>query len=305
MAEVKRQHELSDVYAAFGERCPKELLEPEKDESKENLNIDKKSLTTEMRDLGEKAAEDFDSIKKGHPSAVKRHTDEVSVESTVYQTQQSQGNSAISFSAEKRFRKENVKEGEIPFLVEPHKDEVEILVLNVDASDAGNRKQVGNIDLLHEKNGEWNLSDRFVDKRFRGQGMAKALLVGAESFVQKYADKTKTSQTVSLELSQPSVLVTFLNAGYTAETEEDQKRIDAMLSGASELYLSFIERPDGGGRLDFLDACCFDSGKVPRSAPDNERTPYNSYRIKLVKKFQPKNSAVDEGIMHFGKYMTW
>ena len=65
MAEVKRQHELSDVYAAFGERCPKELLEPEKDESKENLNIDKKSLTTEMRDLGEKAAEDFDSIKKG------------------------------------------------------------------------------------------------------------------------------------------------------------------------------------------------------------------------------------------------
>ncbi len=305
MSEVTRQHELSDVYAAFGERAPRELFEPKKDQTKEDLNINKASLAAEMRILGIQAVEDFDSIKKGNPDAIKRNTDEVSVESTVYQIQQSQVNSAVSFSAQKRFRKENVKEGEIPFLVQPHKDEVEILVLSVDVSDTGSRKQVGNIDLLHEKNGEWNLSDRFVDKRFRGQGVAKSLLIGAESFVQKYADKTKTPQTAFLELSQPSVLVTFLNAGYTAATEEDQKRIDAMLSGAPELYLSFIERPDGGGRLDFLDACCFDSGKVPRSAPDNERTPYNSYRIKLVKKFQPKNSAVDEGIMHFGKYMTW
>ena len=56
--------------------------------------------------------------------------------------------------------------------------------------------------------------------------MAKALLVGAESLFKKYADKTKTSQTVSLELScSPAYFVTFLNAGYTAVQKKTKKEL--------------------------------------------------------------------------------
>lgn len=304
MTEIKRQHELSDVYAAFGERCPKELLEHGKDQPKESLNIDKESLTAEMRNFGEKATEDFDSIKKGHPDAVKTNSKEVSVESITYHAKQLPANPGVSFSAQKRFFREMVSEGKEPFFREPYKDEMEAVSLAINKRNKDYQIRIGNMDLVHVKNGGWNLSDRFIDERFRGQGAAKALLSGAEAFVQRYADKTKTPQTMFLELSQPSVLVTFLNAGYTAETEKDQKRIDAMLSGAPELYLSFMESPDGLDRLDFLDAYCFDSGKVPRSAPDNERTPYNSFRIKLIKRFQPENSAVDDQLAGT-RYMMW
>lgn len=236
MSEIKRQHELSDVYAAFGERCPSGFLLPKKYQPKENLDIDKKSLVAEMQGFGEASAEDFDSIKKGHPDAVKTDTDEISVESITYYAQQSTVNPDVSFSVQKRFFKETVSEGKEPFFRKPYKGEMEMVSFGINKRNKDYQIRVGNMDLVWEKDGKWNLSDRFMDKRFRGQGVAKALLGAAESFVQKYADKTKTPQTVSLELSQPSVLVTFLNAGYTAETEEDQKRIDAILSGAEELF---------------------------------------------------------------------
>ena len=55
----------------------KNCLSPKKMNQKKICNIDKKSSTTEMRDLGEKPAEDFDSIKRASFRR-KRHTDEVS-----------------------------------------------------------------------------------------------------------------------------------------------------------------------------------------------------------------------------------
>lgn len=150
------------------------------------------------------------------------------------------------------------------------------------------REEIAQYILLRE-DGQWRLTDRFVDKRFRGKGLAAVLLAAVERFVKLYADQSGFPEHIIIEAGQPSVLVTYFNKGYIPQTAQDAKMLEEMFAGDPKLCLDYavdISSPRSRKpRATGLDLYCFE--KI-----EEEKTIDNAYRVTLEKRFEPGETAV-------------
>ena len=89
---------------------------------------------------------------------------------------------------------------------------------------------------------EWALNDRLVLDVYREQGFGAALMAAAESFVQSKADLETTPQKLTANVGQPSVLLMFLNKGFVARSEEDQKK-SLLISVIASVRITFLGKP--------------------------------------------------------------
>lgn len=260
--------------------------------SKIDLRLNKKVLTQLASDMP-KVAQNYAGVIKGDPQNLVRNGQMVDGESREIHRAVLETNPAVRFSVTKSFSRvhDDAPTDWISGTYPPHPagEESESIVFELH----DNYTEIGGYRLDRgmefAKRNEWALNDRAVLEEYRGQGLGAALMTATEAFVQNQADFEQSTQKLTANVGQPKVLLMFLNKGFTASSEEDQKRIDRILAADPNLELDYavVKEKDGSLRPEkFKDLYCFENG-IPL------KTEVSALRINLEKNFKPKLSKVD------------
>lgn len=299
---LELKYRLDDLYALFAGRCPPQR-EPK--EPREDLKLRKTDVLESMLRGMDRVVSEYDRIHKGDSRNGFRKGRAAEQEFRVYHIVPISKNPLVSYAITKKFFK--VTEAGVEFYPQRKLgEEFESVSFDlfqdtpdtedqIDLWEKIGRAEIATFRMNHREN-EWNLADRFIEEKYRQQGIASLLLLSAETFVQTYAKKTRIPQKIVINIGQPSVLLMFLNKGYKAQTEEDQQKIDKILRGDETLEFdySLVQSRNEDGSLGewtkniWKDVYCFERGVLPK-------TELNAFRITLEKTFSPSRTEVDDG----------
>lgn len=287
----ERKHDLAGLYQLYDGCCPPLSFSAVQ---KIDLKLEKKSLMDLVTGDMPKIAKDYGAIHKGDAQNAGERGPWGDNESRIIHQETSPQNQSISFSVRKSFRRmhDDVSDDAGTYPPHPAGEESESIFFELHDGTTeigGYRLDRG---MSQTARHEWALNDRLVLDEYREQGFGGALMAAAESFVQSMADLQAVPQKLTANVGQPSVLVMFLNKGFVAESEEDQKRIDMVLSADPSLELDYavVKRENEEWEPQkYKDPYVFKKGTVLKSE-------VNALRINLEKTFQPNPSVVDTDV---------
>ncbi|GEM_PF-4556368 len=287
----ERKHDLADLYRLYEGRCP--VLDSSSVQ-KVDLKIERKSLVNLVTGPMSKIAKDYDAVNKGDAENTIENGRWGDGESRTVYNATSPQNESIAFSVRKSFRRihDDVQDDAGTYPPHPAGEESESIffeLYNGATEIGGYRLDRG---MAQTARHEWALNDRLVLDEYREQGFGGALLAATESFAQHRANLEATPQKLTANVGQPSVLFMLLNKGFVARSEEDQKRIDMVLSADPNLELdhAVVKREnDEWEPQKYKDPYVFTKGTILKSE-------VNALRINLEKTFQPKVGPVETDI---------
>lgn len=274
---LERKHNLADLYASFEGRCPALAASSVQ---KIDLKLDRNLLAGFVTADMPKIAKDYDAIHKGDAENVVRNGQLLDGESRLFHRKTLPASPLFEFHVARKFMRIHDDATDDPGTYPPHPPGEEIGGYRLDQRTAQMAPH------------EWGLNDRLVLDEYRDQGFGSVLMAAVESFVQNRADLAAAPQKLTANVAQPSVLLLFLNKGFVAQSEEDQKRIDMVLSADPSLELDYavVKRENGKWEPQkYKDLYIFQKGTDLKSE-------VNAFRINLEKKFSPKKSLVDEHV---------
>jgi hypothetical protein len=146
---------------------------------------------------------------------------------------------------------------------------------------------------------------RFIPPEYRKSGIGTEFTKGIESMVQRLADHTHQNHYATVKTAQPSVVLYFQGMGYVPADENQQERIQRMLSGGEGLFLApayDTSEEDGNALIELSDRglYCFEgsmdsvpvSRRLPLTQAANEWDT-DAFAVNLHKEFPPSQSSAD------------
>ena len=287
---LERKYNLDDLYEHYAGRCPPRNVSAVE---KVDLKLDKTALVRLATDDMGNIVKDYDAALKRDPKNEKRAATMLDSESRKLHTASLTENPQIRFNVIKSYALMHDDLVDDAGVYPPRRpgEEIESIIFELNSGE----EEIGGYRLdrdLNPNSNAWALNDRLVLDKYRDQGFGSVLYSATESFVQQYADLHKTPQKLTANVAQPSVLVMLLNKGFVGSTEEDQRRIDMVLTAHPDLGLDYavVKR------------------EHDQWVPQTHKDPYvflqdtalksevNALRINLEKTFEPKVSPVDNTI---------